>query len=185
MPLAPLAHWANYLPDWFLNCLNQPSRRDIPCRSLVYRRRLLAIPIFLLLLMPQLLSVLLVDDDATTNYLNQLLLNRLQIAQHLLVAENGAEALATFQRACQAPGPSCPALILLDVNMPVMNGIEFLEAYQQLPPPLRQATVVVLLTTSVSPRDLDRVRHLPIAGTISKPLTEAKLRMILQQHFSD
>ena len=133
--------------------------------------------------MPKLTSVLLVDDDSTTNYLNSLLFKRLDITQHLFVAENGREALATLSQTCPAPSASCPALILLDINMPVMNGIEFLEAYQHLPLAQRQAIVVVLLTTSVSPRDLTRVESLPIAGTLTKPLTESKLATLLQQYF--
>ena len=53
--------------------------------------------------MPPLTSVLLVDDDATTNFLNKLLL------QTMSVAENGAEALQTLQRTCFAEaGPACP-----------------------------------------------------------------------------
>lgn len=133
--------------------------------------------------MPKLTSVLLVDDDATTNYLNKILLTRLGVAEQLLVAENGREALATLAQLCATPSPSCPALILLDVNMPVMSGLEFLEAYQQLPLAQQQAIVIVLLTTSVSPRDLARVQTLPIAGTLTKPLTETKVNALLQQYF--
>jgi CheY-like chemotaxis protein len=133
--------------------------------------------------MHKLNSVLLVDDDSTTNYLNKMLLNRLQVAEHLLVAENGREALDTLARTCIAQSTSCPALILLDVNMPVMNGIEFLEAYQHLPLAQRQAIVIVLLTTSVNPHDLARVQTLPIAATLTKPLTESKVTTLLQQHF--
>lgn len=133
--------------------------------------------------MPKLTSVLLVDDDSTTNYLNKLLLNRLGVAEHLLVAENGREALSILAQTCRATNTSCPPLILLDVNMPVMNGIEFLEAYQQLPLAQQQAIVIVLLTTSVNPLDLARVQALPIASTLTKPLTEEKVNALLQQYF--
>lgn len=133
--------------------------------------------------MSKLASVLLVDDDSTTNFLNKMLFKRLGVVEQLLVAENGVEALATLSQVCTAAGGSCPELILLDVNMPVMNGLEFLAAYQQLPLAQRQATIVVLLTTSVNPRDLDHAGELPIAGMLTKPLTEAMLRGVLRQHF--
>ncbi len=133
--------------------------------------------------MPKLTSILLVDDDSTTNFLNKLLINRLQVVEQLLVAENGAEALALLQAVGTPNAPDSPALVLLDVNMPVMNGLEFLEAYQFLPLAQRQTIVIVLLTTSVNPRDLSRVAELPVDGTLTKPLTEEKLRGLLRQHF--
>ena len=133
--------------------------------------------------MSQLKSVLLVDDDSTTNYLNKLLLTRLGVAEQLLVAENGRDALAILNQACEGSTGNCPSLILLDIQMPVMTGIEFLEAYQQLDCSQRQAIVIVLLTTSVNPQDLARVQQLPIAGTLTKPLTTEKIQQVLQQHF--
>lgn len=133
--------------------------------------------------MPKLSSVLLVDDDTTTNFLNELLLKRLELTDHLLVAHNGAEALALLGERAQQPEVSAPALILLDVNMPVMNGLEFLEAFRQLPLARQQASTIVMLTTSLDGRDLARMRELPIAGLVSKPLTAEKLHTILQLHF--
>ena len=131
--------------------------------------------------MQKLAAILLVDDDSTTNYLNQLLLEELAVADQLLVAKNGAEALHILTHVLPPADAAGPVLVLLDVNMPVMNGIEFLEAYQQLPPDQRQA--VVMLTTSLHPRDLARIQALPIAGVVSKPLSEEKINAILREHF--
>ncbi|MGI4874102.1 MAG: response regulator [Janthinobacterium lividum] len=130
--------------------------------------------------MEKLSSVLLVDDDSTTNFLNELLFKNLDVTDTLLTAETGAAALALLEQTEEA---NSPALILLDVNMPGMNGIEFLEAYQQLPPSRQQASVIVMLTTTMDSRDLSRLNDLPIAGLVSKPLTREKLDTILQLHF--
>ena len=127
--------------------------------------------------MPKLSSVLLVDDDPTTNFLNELIVSTAEIAEQVLVAENGEEALHLL-----ASGEAAaPALILLDMNMPVMNGLEFLEAYGQWPLPVRP--VIILLTTSLHERDLARAQQLSVTGSLDKPLTEAKLLGVLHQHF--
>lgn len=130
--------------------------------------------------------MLLVDDDATTNFLNKLLLGTtMRVAKEVLVAENGAEALRILQERCSPPdGPGCPELILLDMNMPVMNGLAFLEAYFALPAERRRHTVVAMLTTSLNPLDQARVQQLPITGFLNKPLTKDKVTALLQEHFS-
>ena len=130
--------------------------------------------------MEKLSSVLLVDDDTTNNFLNELLFQQLNVTDRLLTAEDGARALDLIENTA---GPNEPALILLDVNMPGMGGIEFLEAYRQLPAAQRGATVIIMLTTTMDARDLSRLEELNIAGLVSKPLTKEKIDGILQLHF--
>jgi len=134
--------------------------------------------------MPALPRILLVDDDYTTNFLNTRLLKHLDPTVQVLTALNGQEALDMLGTHCQPPGPGCPALIFLDINMPVMDGFGFLEAYQHLPQGQRPGTVVVMLTTSVNPHDLARLERLPIAGLLPKPLTESKVAQVLADHFA-
>jgi CheY-like chemotaxis protein len=128
--------------------------------------------------------VLLVDDDATTNFLNRSLLTRLGVAERILVAEDGEQALHNLNQYCSSPTLSCPVLILLDVNMPGMNGIEFLEEYQHLPLTTQHAIVIVMLTTSLHPHDVQRVEKLGmVASFISKPLTSEKVQTLVRTHF--
>lgn len=130
--------------------------------------------------MEKLSSILLVDDDSTNNFLNELLLKQLGVTDHLLTAEDGAQALNLLT---QTDNPVEPALLLLDVNMQGMNGIEFLEAYKQLPLAQSAPTVIIMLTTTMDARDLSRLDELGIAGLVSKPLTKEKINDILQLHF--
>ncbi|SFQ67981.1 response regulator [Hymenobacter arizonensis] len=134
--------------------------------------------------MQSLSCVLLVDDDPTTNYLNQLLLKRLGFSSQVMVALNGQEALDLLLQNCHRVSNECPALILLDVKMPVMDGFAFLEAYDKLPLTQKESIVIVMLTTSLHPQDVERVERLDIASFLNKPLTEAKLNQVLESHFS-
>ncbi len=133
--------------------------------------------------MPKLPYVLLVDDDSTTNFLNHKLLLRLGVTDQVRVALNGQEALDVLRAQCARQPAGQPVLIFLDLNMPVMNGIQFLEAYQQLPPTQQCALVVVMLTTSVNPQDVQRVEQLPVTDFLSKPLTRQQVERVLQAHF--
>ena len=135
--------------------------------------------------MPVLSSVLLIDDDPTTNYLNKLLLTRLGVAGQVLLAENGEEGLRTLGQTCIGPDSAhCPHLIFLDMNMPVLNGLGFLEVYAQLPTHQHTPIVIVMLTSSLNPTDHARAAQLPIAGFLTKPLTKEKVTAVLAQHFA-
>ena len=133
--------------------------------------------------MPALPLLLLVDDDYITNFLNTSLLQHIDPTVRVLTALNGQEALDLLHIHCQPSSPQCPTLIFLDINMPVIDGFEFLEAYQHLPAAQRQGMVVVMLTTSINPLDLARLEGLPIAGMLSKPLTEEKVAQVLADYF--
>lgn len=131
--------------------------------------------------MDKLPCILLVDDDPINNFLNQRLLESLAVADQLLVALNGQEAFALLEQHC--PDAACPALILLDVNMPVMNGFEFLFAYQQVPLAQKEAIVIIMLTTSVHAQDVEKGQQLHVADFLSKPLTKEKVDGLLKKHF--
>jgi CheY-like chemotaxis protein len=125
--------------------------------------------------------ILLVDDDETTNFIHQSLLEDLGVRDKILVSNNGREALDAIQQE-QAKDTHNPMLILLDLNMPVMNGFEFLEAYQQSEEALKQSVAIVILTTSLNPRDIHRVKDMGVADYLNKPLSGEKLKEVLEKH---
>ncbi|MFD2786204.1 response regulator [Hymenobacter rubripertinctus] len=130
-------------------------------------------------------TVLLVDDDAATNYYNQRLLQRMQVSQEVLVASNADDALAVLNARCAHPETAeCPTLILLDFNLPLRNGFEFLHAFTRLHPALPQAFVVVLLSALPLAPDLVEAQHLPVTAMLTKPLTAEAVNSLLHNYFA-
>ncbi len=125
---------------------------------------------------------LLIDDDETANFLHQTLLEDLEVTESVLIAHNGKEALDIIVKQCLLD--RCPELILLDINMPVMNGFEFLKAYEGLELSQKQSVVIAMLTTSLNPQDVKQINDLPVKKYLNKPLTEEMVRELLRQHFN-
>ncbi|GAA4037268.1 response regulator [Hymenobacter glaciei] len=130
--------------------------------------------------MRKLSTILLVDDNEITNFLHERLFERCNVFDQVLMAANGAKALDVLARQRDQFGSANPVLVLLDLNMPVMNGFQFLEAFRALPPAHQQGVVVVVLTSSENVQDFDRASALPIAGLLDKPLDQAKIDTLLQ-----
>lgn len=118
---------------------------------------------------PKLLHILLVDDDEIDVMNVQRAFKRNNIINPLYVANNGLEALAMLRGEGETPLPPSRRLVLLDLNMPKMNGLEFLRAVRE-DPQLRPLTVIVL-TTSDDDRDKVEAYNLNVAGYILKPVT--------------
>lgn len=107
----------------------------------------------------------------------------MEVAGQVLVAHNGQEALDLLAAHCQHATADCPALLFLDVKMPVLDGFGFLAAYQQLPPAQQRTSLIVMLTTSLHPLDMQRLEELPTAWFLNKPLTQDKVAFIIKKYF--
>ncbi|MET0397595.1 MAG: response regulator [Longimicrobiaceae bacterium] len=114
----------------------------------------------------KMLNILLVEDDEVDVMNVRRAFKKNNIGNPLWVAGNGLDALALLR------GPEIPRerrLVLLDLNMPRMNGIEFLRELRA--DPELGLTPVVVLTTSDDERDRVDAYHLNVAGYILKPVT--------------
>ena len=112
------------------------------------------------------LHILLVEDDQVDQMNVKRAFERNNIMNPLYIAENGVEALAMLR---DGRVPDARRLILLDLNMPMMNGIEFLKKLRA--DDNLSATPVVVLTTSNDEQDKVQAYNLNVAGYLLKPVT--------------
>ena len=112
------------------------------------------------------LNILLVEDDEVDVMNVQRSFKKNNISNPLFVAGNGIEALEMLRNGSV---PNQNRLILLDINMPKMNGIEFLRALRA--DPALRASPVVVLTTSNDDKDRMESFQLNVAGYLLKPVT--------------
>ena len=117
------------------------------------------------------LNILLVEDDELDVMNVQRAFKKNNVVNPLYVAANGVEALEMLRGQRQPAVPHDRRLILLDLNMPKMGGIEFLKELRA--DPQLHATTVVVLTTSDEERDKVKAYDLNVAGYILKPVTLA------------
>ena len=129
----------------------------------------------------QLNCVLLVDDDHITNYMNLRLIKGLGMATHIQVSMNGKDALAYLKS--EKGSKHKPDLIFLDINMPVMDGFEFMEEYNRIKDEFSFDAIVCILTTSTNVGDRRRVEDLALGFPINKPLTAIAVNEVVDKFF--
>jgi len=123
---------------------------------------------------------MLIDDNKDDNFFHQIIIKKMNITERIEIALNGEEAINFLKNENKTP----PELIFLDINMPKMNGWEFMAAYKDLSNEQKAKVVVVMLTTSTNPEDKKRAELFSeITGFNSKPLSEEMIIEILEQFF--
>src|SRR4051812_37153812 len=124
--------------------------------------------------------ILLIDDDNDDNIYHQIILREMDIVVKIETAGNGLEALEYLKDHSRTQ----PDLIFLDINMPKMNGWEFLEEYRKLDIPDKSQIVVMILTTSANPDDVKRAAEIShVIGFETKPLSLETMVDVLKTHF--
>ncbi|QNF31591.1 response regulator [Adhaeribacter swui] len=130
------------------------------------------------------LNVLLIDDDATTNFLHKRTLNKTQLTRNIEVAETVQEALNYWKSPDYAEQDK-PELIFLDLNLPGLTGWDFIDEYKKIESGNNNPPVIFILTASVNYDDEKKANGIAeIAGFRRKPLTVEMLDEIVKNYFS-
>ncbi len=124
-------------------------------------------------------SVCIIDDDPIIIYGSRRLMKELGVTSDILVFNNGKEAMDGFSMMMQE-GRKFPEIIFLDINMPVMNGWDFLENFIKLPCEIIGQVAVYIISSSIDPMDLERVKDYSVVNDyILKPIRSRDLQSVL------
>jgi two-component system chemotaxis response regulator CheY len=119
--------------------------------------------------------IMLVDDDEIHSNLCYELIMKSEITKEVSIFNDAEDALQFLKKHADAP-KMLPDMIFLDINMPFMDGWEFLDEYQQLRPKLKKNIVLILLTSSVYKNDIEKAKkYEAVAEYIKTPITINKL----------
>jgi len=129
--------------------------------------------------------ILLIDDDEPTNFINEIVVRQANCTKNVIAIQCARHALE-FLKSNHKETYQKPDLILLDINMPGMDGWEFLEEYKNLENVQKHHITIIMLTTSLIPDDQTMAESIKeISGFKLKPLTDKMLKEILYEHFPD
>lgn len=123
--------------------------------------------------------VLLIDDDGTTNHLNEVIVKKLQITNQIHTETNGEKGLNFLQYYAEQNNNNAPELILLDIQMPVLDGIEFLEYLRIKKFDNKDKIKVVVLASNEEPDEIKKFKSSFSIIYLEKPLSKDKLMQAL------
>ncbi|MFL9831007.1 response regulator [Flavobacterium sp. ST-87] len=116
--------------------------------------------------------ILCVDDDPITLMLCKKVIAKASFSNTIITAKNGEEALEYFNSVLKKEETKLPDLIFLDLNMPVMDGWEFLDSFSTDKYSEVNTTKVIILSSTIDPEDLEKSKKYPmVIDFLSKPIT--------------
>lgn len=129
--------------------------------------------------MKNLYNICVIDDDSIYQYTISKTIKAYDLAKEVMIFSDGEEALDFFIRNIDH-SENLPDIILLDINMPIMDGFQFMEEYIKIKPRVGKKIVIYMVSSSVDSRDLERAKNISeISDYLIKPIEPGKLISII------
>lgn len=123
------------------------------------------------------INLLVIDDDDINIFIIKKIVEKTGLDINMVSKGNGQQAIDYIKESISNP-EHFPNLILIDINMPIMNGWEFIEAYQTLN--IQQNVDMYILSSSVYENDIEKTKsYTSVKGFISKPLSIERLKELV------
>ena len=126
--------------------------------------------------------ILVIDDDETTNLISKVIIDSSKKFENVIFKKDAFYALE-YLKNYDSQNFIIPNLILLDINMPIMNGWKFLEEYKKLPEALKIQIKIVVFTATENILDIQKAQSIKeIDDNVNKPFSITKLNKIIEKH---
>jgi len=128
-------------------------------------------------------AVMLIDDNEIDNLINQKMIEAANISEHIFT-HSGAKSAIEFLRNIEKLGKEAehvlPDVIFLDIDMPLMDGFQFLDEFDKLSEVTKEKCSIVMLTSSINPQDVNKShKYSCVKQYINKPLTQKNLEKLV------
>jgi len=123
-------------------------------------------------------TIMMIDDDEATNFLHEIIINDAKCCNNLVIVDDAQKALEMLKKDVE------PNILFLDINMPRMNGWEFLNVFEEIRKERNLNVRVIIFSTSLNPRDKEKALEYDDVCFMSKPLTENLILEIVNENFN-
>jgi len=127
-------------------------------------------------------AVMLIDDNEIDNLINQKMIEAANITEHIFThtgARSAIEFLKNIEKVEDVAEKILPDVIFLDIDMPLMDGFQFLDEFDKLTDASKQKCKIVMLTSSINPQDVNKSKEYTyVKKYINKPLSQENLEKL-------
>lgn len=128
-------------------------------------------------------KVICIDDDPITLMLCKKVMERVEFASEINTLQNGEEAIKQFEDYEKIDTKNAPYMVFIDLNMPVMNGWEFLDEYFKREYHKKFKTHFIVLSSTIDPKDVEKSKlYSMVVDFLSKPITKTMLEELKSKY---